>query len=413
MLITRYKPRDNREPSLLADGRLRRYLGAALLGRLSYEMFGTAVVLHTLARTDSAAAAGAVVAAATLPSVVLGPVLGVWLDRTSHRRAAIAASQAAMAMGVAALGLLAGRVPVAVLVALALLVGPSGPMLSAGYTSLLPSLAAGRMLDRANGADAFIFNVAAIAGPAVAGGLAALAGTGVAVACQVAIACCSTAATAGLPEGARVPAVVPRARASEVLRGLRYMLVTPLLRESTVATTTTAAAVGLLALGFPLYAQALGAERAAAGWMWAALAAGSAIGTLFYGALRRRFSAGSILGAGLIMVAVCMGAFSAAPNLGLALLLVGLAGVADGPALAALFSVRQQRSPQELMGQVFLTGASMKIGAYAVGAAVAAPLLESVGVRATLLWVATAFLVSGLLAGASALRHTAPVRTEP
>src|SRR6266540_227890 len=67
---------------------------AATLGRVADEMLAIAVVLLVLDRTSSPALAGATVAAASLPSVLTGPVLGAWLDRTRHRRAALAANQA-------------------------------------------------------------------------------------------------------------------------------------------------------------------------------------------------------------------------------------------------------------------------------------------------------------------------------
>ena len=66
------------------------FCAAASLARLAEEMFSVAVVLLVLARTGSAALAGATVAAATLPSVVTGPLLGAWLDRTARRRLALA-----------------------------------------------------------------------------------------------------------------------------------------------------------------------------------------------------------------------------------------------------------------------------------------------------------------------------------
>ena len=41
---------------------------------------------------------------------------------------------------------------------------------------------------------------------------------------------------------------------------------------------------------------------------------------------------------------------------------VALAGLADGPGLAATFATRQRYVPAELLGQVFTTGAGLKVG---------------------------------------------------
>src|SRR5215218_6383458 len=78
---------------------------AATLARLAGEMLPVAVVLLVLDRTGNAALAGAAVAAATLPGVVTGPVLGAWLDRTAHRRAALASNQ--VVLGASLLAILA------------------------------------------------------------------------------------------------------------------------------------------------------------------------------------------------------------------------------------------------------------------------------------------------------------------
>src|SRR5439155_152055 len=56
----------------------------ATLSRLSTEMNSVAVVLFVLAVTHSAQVAGLTVAASTLPTVVTGPLVGAWLDRSRH-----------------------------------------------------------------------------------------------------------------------------------------------------------------------------------------------------------------------------------------------------------------------------------------------------------------------------------------
>lgn len=49
-------------------------------------------------------------------------------------------------------------------------------------------------------------------------------------------------------------------------------------------------------------------------------------------------------------------------------------GIGEGPQLTALFAVRHRETPEHLRGQVFTTGASLKITAFALGVAVAGPL---------------------------------------
>src|SRR4051794_41191161 len=68
------------------------YLAAATAGRIADSMW-LGVVLLVLARTHDAGLAGAIVAAATLPTLVSAPLIGAWLDLTAHRQAALPAHE--------------------------------------------------------------------------------------------------------------------------------------------------------------------------------------------------------------------------------------------------------------------------------------------------------------------------------
>ncbi|GAA3081341.1 hypothetical protein GCM10020000_79050 [Streptomyces olivoverticillatus] len=46
---------------------------------------------------------------------------------------------------------------------------------------------------------------------------------------------------------------------------------------------------------------------------------------------------------------------------------VFVAGIGEGPQLAALFAVRHREAPEHLRGQIFTTGASLKITGFALG----------------------------------------------
>jgi MFS family permease len=164
------------------------FLLAATLSRLASEMFPVAAVLLVLDRTGRPGLAGAVVAATTLPAVVTGPVLGAWLDRTSRRRVALAGNQVLLAASLLGILAAAGRAPGWVLLLLAAMAGLTGPLATGGYTSMIPLLVPEQLLARANALEATSFNTAAIAGPAVAGGVAATAGPAGAVLAEAALA---------------------------------------------------------------------------------------------------------------------------------------------------------------------------------------------------------------------------------
>ncbi|NLU68354.1 hypothetical protein HCC30_13925 [Streptomyces sp. HNM0574] len=51
-----------------------------------------------------------------------------------------------------------------------------------------------------------------------------------------------------------------------------------------------------------------------------------------------------------------------------------VAGLGEGPQLTALFAVRHREAPECLRGQIFTTGAGLKITGFALGAGLAGPL---------------------------------------
>ena len=61
-------------------------------------------------------------------------------------------------------------------------------------------------------------------------------------------------------------------------------------------------------------------------------------------------------------------AWALASSLAPALVLVFLTAIVEGPAMAAVFSVRQQRTPMGLQAQVMGTLGSVQVGAFAIGA---------------------------------------------
>ncbi|HEU4397001.1 MAG TPA: MFS transporter, partial [Actinomycetota bacterium] len=253
---------------------------AATLARLASEMFPVAVVLLVLERTGRPALAGAAVAATTLPSVVTGPVLGAWLDRTARRRAALASNQVVLGASLVAILAAAGRAPGWVLLLLAAVAGLTAPLATGGFTSMIPSLVPERLLPRANALEASSFNTAAIAGPALAGAVAAGPGPAAAVTLEAGLSGLALLAILRLPRVARVTSGAAASMTATIRQGLRHLAGTPVLRGVTVATSVALGGLGLLTLALPFLAERLGAGQAGAGYLWAALEAGGMAGAL-------------------------------------------------------------------------------------------------------------------------------------
>jgi MFS family permease len=353
---------------------MRAFLGAAGCARVADEMVGVAVVLLVLDRTGSPAMAGAMVTAYTLPSVLSGPLLGAWLDRSRYRRSVLAFG------GVLLAGACAGILATAgtwVAFALAALTGVALPLTSGGYSSLVPHLAPADGLPKANALDASVFNFAAIAGPATAGAVAAVS-PDAAVLVIVGLALAGAALTGLLPP---VPPV-ERERdglLATVRAGLRHLARTPPLRGATLTSVLSLGSVGILATALPLRTAELGAGESAAGLVWAALEVGCLAATLLLG---RRLGGRRVE----LVVYGCTAAYGVAmltwPLAGSLVVLLALAlvaGTVEGLALPGIMATRQRYSPPELLAQVATTGASLKVGGFAVGAAVGGWLVPSAG----------------------------------
>jgi sugar phosphate permease len=111
--------------------------------------------------------------------------------------------------------------------------------------------------------------------------------------------------------------------------------------------------------------------------------------------------------AGLGLFGLAILAWPLAPSFPVALVLVALAGVVEGPSFAATFATRQRWSPAALRGQIFTTAASLKLGAFAIGSALAAPTVAQGGVDGTLVAVGTIQLLAVALGRASGAGGTA------
>src|SRR3954453_5953207 len=210
---------------------------ASTSARLANESARVSMVLLVLARTGSPALAGAVVGASTVPSLVTGPLLGAWLDRTSHRGRAFAGNQLLLIVALVGLLLATGHAPSYVIVLLGLLMGLTSPVLTGVFTGLIAPLVPASLLRRAYGAEATSYNVAGVAGPALAGGVTAALGAEAAVVATAVLSGIALVAVLRVPMPP--PAADPTAPSlgRTVLDGLRHLARTPALRSVTLTTT--------------------------------------------------------------------------------------------------------------------------------------------------------------------------------
>jgi predicted MFS family arabinose efflux permease len=373
-----------------------KFLSAATLARVSDEMFGVGVVLLVLDRTDSPALAGTTVAAITLPSLISGPLLGAWLDLTGRRRTLMVIDQVVIATVLVALVLLIGHAPSWVIPLVVLPAGITYPLSFGGFTSMIPTLVPGELLPPANAVETTSFNAALVVGPALAGTLSALAGPETPLLVEAALALAALALIVRIPGLDSPPdGADERTLWGIAVDGLRQIVLVPQLRGVTAAAAFGMAGLGLLTVAFPLFAvDHLGVERSASGYMWAAFAVGSTLGALSLVRIQRRFPPERIVVGGYATFGLLMLTWPLAGSLPVFLVLVSLAALVDGPALASQFAVRQQYVPPSLYGQVFTSAVGLKVGSFALGAALAGAVVTGLGSAEALVVAATLQVVA-------------------
>jgi MFS family permease len=346
------------------------------LSRTSALMFNTAGVLLVLVRTGSAPLAGATAAAAVVPGALMGPFIGAWVDLARRRRALIVFDQILSVLALLAIVALAGHAPNWTVPTVTVLYGITRPFSTGSFFSALAEISGPELLDQASAAEATSLNLAVLIGPALAGALAGVIGAAPTVELQAGLTVFVAVLVAINPAfDAR-----PVDHAESVSHALRTGLVA-LARERVLLATSFSSSLaafgwGLMLVGFPLYVvQTLHGRAHASGYLWAAVAGGSILGTFVLHRpprLRRVGLSYGILGLSALL-------WPLAGTLAIGILLVGLTGFLEGPAYSGTIALRQRHTPPAVRAQVMTTltgvsGLTLAAGA-ALGGAVQDPLV--------------------------------------
>jgi MFS family permease len=392
-----------------------RYFTVVALVRAVGTMFTVSGVLLLLERTGNLSLAGLVVASATLPAAITGPVLGAWLDVTTSRRRLIVLDRTLTFFALGALLLLAGHAPDWTLPFVGLAYGATSPLSGGAFTAMLPEVAGEELIDVAYTFEATSINVAFILGPALAGALVALAGAATAVEVQLGAGAVLTVLIAlDRTYDLRPAAVSPHERIRDAVReGLTALWRIRTLRANTLTFAIYVTGFGSLVVGFPVYALSVGAHASAAGYLWAAFALGSMISAFALRLPALRVPPHLLVMGSFALMAASALAWPLAGSLAAALVLVMVTGVLEGPSFVALLAVRQRVAPAHLRGQIFSTEQSLSLAASAIGEAAAGPFHAQFGTTATL--GAFAALLLAAAAAALGMRHaeTETIASDP
>ncbi len=353
---------------------------SSTLGRLSYGTVAIALLLTVQRATGSYAVAGTCLGAYGAPSV-LGPLRSRAIDRRGVRSVLVplAAGYAAV-LGAVALFAAGGVRATAPYAAAAFVAGllspPVGPVMRAIWASLTPEPAARR---RAYSLDAVVEELVLAAGPVLVGVVVALAGP---VASLVVSGLLALAGSIGL--GLSPLAEAQTEVAAPAAAGRRHWL-GPLLVPQFRVVVLVMLAVGAGFSSIDLAVVARTGNGPAAGYVLAALSAGSAIGGLLWG--RGRHEASYRRQSALLLLALVAGlvALAAVGNVAATAVLLAVTGLAVAPLFVLGFVAADDLVPPGSRTEATTWVATAANVGAAIGAALFGVVVQATSARTTLL----------------------------
>lgn len=346
------------------------YLFGALPARLGDEMSGQAILLMGIA-TGSAALGSTLLGCLTFAAGVGGPFLGAILDRSAHPGRILASALGLYSVGIALTALLLGHVTVWLCCGIALVSGLCMPAISGGWSSRLKSFIADEHIARASAIDAMTFNIAGLVGPALAGLIAAWFGAGWTIIVLVSLLITALPMAWSLPRHSNHMTSYTTSFLQDIVAGFRVIIFNRLLLRITLASVISYFGIGMLWVVCPLIGQEMLGNPGYGGVLMSVLSVAGLVATILYAKWPPRCSPDTVAFVTTLILALAMALLALAGNILVALVAMLIAGLADGPQLAAIFAVRHREAPEQSRSQVFTTAASLKITAAAIGSVLA------------------------------------------
>lgn len=363
---------------------------------------------------------GLLTAAETAGFLLIGLLAGVVVDRVRRVPVMVAADVVRF--------VLLASIPVAwwagvlgypQLLVVTLLAGLATVFFDVAYQSVLPSLVDRSRLVEGNGRLESTRAAADAGGPALGGGVVALAGAAGAVLVDAVTYVVSAVLLARIRTRETVADQHGTTVVAAIREGLRYVLTHRLLRPITLCTATSNLFGGVTAASLVLFlARDVGLSPVAVGLMLAATGTGAVAGALTAGLWARRLGQARTIVVSLLVtepLAVLVPVADRGWTLGLAA--VGLFASGYGVVVynVAQVSFRQAVCPDRLLGRMNASVRFLVWGAIPLGGLLGGALGEAVGSRATLVVAAAGTVLGPVWLLASPLRRMrdVPAAAEP
>ena len=382
-------PLREREFRLLFTGRTISLVGGAIAP--------VALAFAVLDLTGSKTDLGLILACREIPLIVFLLVGGIWADRLPRNRVMVGANVfSALSQAVAATLLITGNAEIWHLAALAAINGGASAFFFPASAGVIPQTVPAPLLQQANALLALAMNSAMIGGAAIAGFLVAAFGSGWAIAVDAGTYLLGAVFIALM----RLPAILPEesprfltdlAVGWREFRSRTWLWVIVLQFSFLLMVTVGAFSV----LGPVIADEELGGAKA-----WGAILTAQAAGLVVGGLLGLRFRPRRMLVAATIAILlfptplVALGFPLGLPAIAATAFLAGVGSEVFG---LLWHTTMQQEIPADKLSRAYSYDALGSIGLVPVGYALAGPVADAIGVRATL-WGAAAIGVAVTLA---------------
>ena len=357
-------------------------------------VFAVALLWLVLDVTGSVFAVGLVVAVTLLPSVILGPFLGVYVDRWDRRRLLIATNVGEGIVVAALSGLILEHViGLTLILVVVFILGTGSQLVRTASNAMVPQLVRPEDLPPANSLLSFSNSFNQVIGLSIGGIVVALLGVTVPIeydavsffAAALIVAAIApgegTPSDAGSPKGTRF--------SEEFAEGIRFIRANRFMVELILlgaALNFFGTAVG--ALFAPYSKLVLHGGPAIYGFLGAAIAIGAIVGALVIGKLDTRKSVGKYLFGGGAALGVTIAALGFTDSIPIAFAIVLSLGVAISVTNIPISVLIQAKVPGRLLGRVGATFGSLIVISGPAGAFFAGSLAVATS-------VATVYIVSG------------------
>lgn len=367
---------ENKSP--LRHPAFRRLWSGLTVSRMGDQFTIVALTWFVLQLTGSGIAIGLLVLCFQLPTIVSSPLMGKLLDRYQPRLI-MSIDNFGRACIIAAIPLLywSGALHLWMVYGLALCAGMLSPATEVGVRVVVPRLVAWKELERANALTSISWDAATLVGPAFAGFLVFFINAPSVLIIDAATFLFMGTMALAIPGIQHATQVEAQASGRKTLLGFGSIFSIRAAGFLSLLTLLFLFAQGLTEVVIPVYSQrALHAGPAGYGLLMSAFGAGSLLALAL---LSRRDIGGNRQGITLALILLCSGALLAplmlVRALPLALLVMGLAGLAAAPYYVVEQSLMQRLVPGRLRGQVFGARGALNVAGYPLGGALGGLLL--------------------------------------